>query len=58
MNDAALTGLGIGGRGGFKDFAPGEAPVRRGGIYERLRGRDAMFLQHHHEHPGVDDRAM
>ena len=34
------------------------AVVRRGGVHERLRGGDAMFLQHHHEHLGVDDRAM
>lgn len=33
------------------------AVVRRGGIHELLRGGDAMFLQHHHEHLGVDDRA-
>jgi len=33
------------------------AVVRRGGVCERLRGGDAMFLQHHHEHLGVDDRA-
>ena len=33
------------------------AVVRRGGANERLRGGDAMFLQHHHEHLGVDDRA-
>jgi len=25
-------------------------------VHERLRGGDAMFLQHHHEHLGVDDR--
>jgi hypothetical protein len=30
------------------------AVVRRGGIHERLRGGDAMFLQHQHEHLGVD----
>ena len=33
------------------------AVVRRGGVHERLCGSDAMFLQHHHEHLGVDDRA-
>ncbi len=33
------------------------AVVRRGGIHERLRGGDAMLLQHHHEHLGVRDRA-
>lgn len=33
------------------------AVVRRGGVHERLRGGDAMFVQHHHEHLGVDDRA-
>jgi hypothetical protein len=33
------------------------AVIRRGGIHERLRGGDAMFLQHHHQHLRVDDRA-
>ena len=33
------------------------AVVRRGGVHERLRGGDAMFLQHHHKHLGVHDRA-
>ncbi len=33
------------------------AVVRRGGVHERLRGGDAMLLQHHHEHLGVHDRA-
>jgi hypothetical protein len=36
---------------------PSIAVVRRGGVHERLRGGDAMFLQHHHERLGVDDRA-
>jgi len=31
--------------------------VRRGGIHERLRGDDAMFFKHGHEHLGVDDQA-
>jgi len=46
---------------GFRHEDPGGAAqiavVRRGGIHERLRGGDAMFLQHHHEHLGIDDRA-
>ena len=33
------------------------AVVRRGGIRECVSGGDAMFLQHHHEHFGVDDQA-
>jgi hypothetical protein len=33
------------------------AVVRRGGVHKRLRGGNAMFLQHHHEHLGVNHRA-
>ena len=29
--------------------------VRRGGIHKFLRGRDAMFFEHHHEHLCIDD---
>ena len=32
------------------------AIVRRGGVHEFLRGGDAVFFQHHHEHFGVHDR--
>ena len=50
-------GGGFWGVAGYKDFASDGASNRRGGVHERLRGSDAMFLQHHHEHQGVDDRA-
>ena len=33
------------------------AVVRRGGVHEILRGGDAVFFKHHHEHVGVDERA-
>jgi len=47
----------IGFRHGDLGGAAQIAVVRRCGIHERLRGGDVMFLQHHHEHLGVDDRA-
>jgi len=31
--------------------------VRRGGVNERLRGGDAVFVEHGDEHFGIDDRA-
>lgn len=33
------------------------AIVWRGGIHEVLRGSDAVFFEHHHQHIGVDERA-
>ena len=33
------------------------AVVRRGGVHEILRGGDAVFFEHHHEHVGVDEGA-
>jgi len=33
------------------------AVIGRRGVGERLRGGDAMLVEHHHEHLGIDDRA-
>lgn len=33
------------------------AIIRRGGIGKRLRGGNAVFLEHHHQHLGIDDGA-